>query len=195
MGGVLRAAVLPGLAVVLLVLIAGSKWWREVRWERTVVTHRDNAWRLEGRSVWVAEGCAVYFEGFYEWDDVGWSRWGSRVRRPRGIQMVRSGSLYGQDGMPARRALWFETGQQQSNGPGLLYGNRAVRVPLWPLFALCAARPALSVYRWLRSRRFAGRGGCPGCGYDLRHGPQRCPECGRAVGGAGFSAGAAACSG
>lgn len=51
-----------------------------------------------------------------------------------------------------------------------------VRIPYWML--LTAGFVALI---WMRRRlRLPAPGCCPGCGYDLRATPQRCPECGRA---------------
>jgi predicted amidophosphoribosyltransferase len=44
-----------------------------------------------------------------------------------------------------------------------------------------AAMPAKRFYVWARSRRRTRRGLCAGCGYDLRGGGQRCPECGRPI--------------
>lgn len=49
-------------------------------------------------------------------------------------------------------------------------------------FATC---PAAAGLRWAgrrtrraRSRRWEASGLCPGCGYDVRQSPERCPECG-----------------
>jgi hypothetical protein len=63
------------------------------------------------------------------------------------------------------------------------YHSRGVLVGYWLPAALLAVPPALWLWRLparragrARSRSF--RGLCPGCGYDLRGTPERCPECG-----------------
>lgn len=51
-----------------------------------------------------------------------------------------------------------------------------------PVWVLALTIPALISFRWLYDcvRRSARRrrGHCVDCGYDLRHSPVRCPECG-----------------
>lgn len=53
-----------------------------------------------------------------------------------------------------------------------------VRVPYWLLAILTSALPAWWLLRRSRERRVRLLGLCPGCGYDLRASPGRCPECG-----------------
>jgi hypothetical protein len=53
-----------------------------------------------------------------------------------------------------------------------------LHLPGWLLLPLTAALPAVSVRRFIRVRHWRTRGNCPGCGYDLRATPERCPECG-----------------
>jgi hypothetical protein len=54
----------------------------------------------------------------------------------------------------------------------------AAEIPWWSLLIVFSVWPAL----WLAARHRVlarrKRGHCPGCGYDLRATPERCPECG-----------------
>ena len=54
-------------------------------------------------------------------------------------------------------------------------------VPHWSFLALGAILPVIwtvRCHRRWRARRREDAGLCPGCGYDLRATPGRCPECG-----------------
>ncbi|MEZ0263310.1 MAG: hypothetical protein ACAI43_01175 [Phycisphaerae bacterium] len=73
--------------------------------------------------------------------------------------------------------FWFAT----TTSPGM--DGRTVRgvyvsTPLWCPAALFAVLPTWWAIR-RRRRRLRPERACPGCGYDLRATPDRCPECGR----------------
>jgi hypothetical protein len=51
-------------------------------------------------------------------------------------------------------------------------------VPYWFNLLATGTFPLTWWIRRRRTRRRAGAGQCPGCGYDLRATPGRCPECG-----------------
>ena len=52
--------------------------------------------------------------------------------------------------------------------------------PWWSIALPAAALPAAWCWHRWRSRARMRAGHCPGCGYDLRATPGRCPECGAA---------------
>jgi hypothetical protein len=58
-------------------------------------------------------------------------------------------------------------------------------VPMWLPFALTLVLPLAQVVRLYRRRHRRRSGRCPGCGYDLRATPDRCPECGSVPAGRG----------
>jgi len=70
-----------------------------------------------------------------------------------------------------------------ATAPAVTYSARVVyfEIPSWFLWLLAGLYP---IYRLIdfpnqrRRKRFAA-GECLACGYDLRHTPDRCPECGR----------------
>lgn len=81
------------------------------------------------------------------------------------------------------REKWHFAGFHLASGKLDLTGNLAPRysaltLPYWALLLLLAPGPLAMfrrlIVRWRRSRR----GQCLRCGYDLRHSPERCPECG-----------------
>jgi hypothetical protein len=57
--------------------------------------------------------------------------------------------------------------------------RRSVWFPHWFLAAVLAMPGLRGLWVWGRKRRRARRGLCAGCGYDLRGGGEKCPECGR----------------
>jgi hypothetical protein len=62
-------------------------------------------------------------------------------------------------------------------GPGFMIAS----IPMWLVLALAAILPLTNLLSLLRRRRRKVLGLCPNCGYDLRHSPERCPECGEPV--------------
>ena len=61
-------------------------------------------------------------------------------------------------------------------------GATIVVLPHWLLSMPALLLFALAARHGVRRRRRRKRGLCLACGYDLRHSPNRCPECGTAVG-------------
>jgi hypothetical protein len=58
-------------------------------------------------------------------------------------------------------------------------GATLLRVPTWSLLFPCMLIPVLSALRRHRLGKRRASGLCEHCGYDLRHSPDRCPECGQ----------------
>jgi hypothetical protein len=89
---------------------------------------------------------------------------------------VRLGSFgYGRVGMPVGRVPSRRT---LPPAVGTLTTFSIVVAPHWSLALATAVLPALSLFRWHRSRNRHRAGLCPSCDYDLRASPGRCPECG-----------------
>ena len=80
---------------------------------------------------------------------------------------------------------YFRRDKQPFNRPpvtGWYWGYVVVGVPCWAVVVSTGVLPGLWVRQWRirrRKRWREARGLCPGCGYDLRATPGRCPECGR----------------
>ena len=134
------------------------------------------------------------------WEWLGWWAWydlnESDVPSLRGLRIGRSlasaprvsldgGGIFGES---QTRPIVNADGSPVVPWPMSYGANVPLLVPagllaIWPL----AAGMRRGANRWATRRRRAGR--CPACGYDLRASPERCPECGRPVGGTEPTAG------
>ena len=54
----------------------------------------------------------------------------------------------------------------------------------WLVSVVALPLPALVLFRWVARSKRRSSGMCAACGYDLRHNPERCPECGTPTGAA-----------
>jgi hypothetical protein len=55
---------------------------------------------------------------------------------------------------------------------------KAVVIPYWFVMVCAGPWPAVCIARWWQRWRWRRTGKCVACGYDLRGGGERCPECG-----------------
>ena len=87
----------------------------------------------------------------------------------------------------------FNSLHWSSGPPGgpFIGGATTFVLPWWLLSVPTLLLTALAARRSLRRRRWRKHGLCLACGYDLRHSPARCPECGTVVGAKGVSDGSA----
>jgi hypothetical protein len=115
---------------------------------------------------------------------------GKRSVQWRGL-LYELGEATGDRAVPFPQNLWIESWTFRNLNPSpetISQIGLFLRIPWWPFIAAFGALPATRLLAWARSRRYARTGGCPACGYDLRHSPHRCPECGREVDSAGAAA-------
>jgi hypothetical protein len=61
-------------------------------------------------------------------------------------------------------------------------GQWHLTIPWWFITLLNTTVSILALTYGVRRKKQRGPGACPACGYDLRATPDRCPECGTAVG-------------
>jgi hypothetical protein len=70
--------------------------------------------------------------------------------------------------------LWGTTPPDQSEATTF----HLVSIPYWWFLVLSVPFPVVSLIRSFRQRRRLRMNLCRQCGYDLRHSPGKCPECG-----------------
>jgi len=123
-------------------------------------------------SIWRAPSSKLDF--FIEWprlDRNHWSAW-STPQPLDGAVPFETVHYYGTP------PTWHTFGGAiYVGGPGIL----SLTIPIWWLLPALAVLPGVGLLNLAQKRRRHASGLCIHCGYDLRHSPDRCPECGSAV--------------
>jgi hypothetical protein len=167
--------------VSLLLFVAVTALWVRSYWFRddATVMHR-------GRLLGFGSGRGTCnFEWTGRWP-VDASRWHHRSRR---IPPISGGWTWGHAWRATFGRFGYELTVVQVAPPGdptppLPVPYQHLWLPHWFLAAVAGLLPGWRAVSLVRSRRRAGRGLCPSCGYDLRATPGRCPECAQAPAGA-----------
>ena len=176
---------LSGVAFIACVFLAvGGKWFRELElWQATLVPLSTSSYQWHRRDLWVAEG-GFGFSDFQTLlpatDNV--ARFAGRSP-PHGWQFDTRdpGTRFQTRPLTGLAPFRYDVDGYgpQSRTPG--NDMFSARFPLWPFILLFAIAPGRGVLRWCRGERDALKGCCRTCGYDLRFGTGRCPECGSAA--------------
>lgn len=178
-GAIVRILCLVGL-VVTIAACEAAKWWKESRLSHATRVSEGRAKGWERTHISSAEGGIVVTQTRYGGRSCGVLSEGWR------FTFDRPGTATSDRPVAFPHNLWIESWSTWDNPPpGTLRSTyRFLRIPWWPIIAAFGAYPTLHALRWARGRRYVSEGGCRECGYDLRHSPHRCPECGLAAGSA-----------
>jgi hypothetical protein len=106
--------------------------------------------------------------------------------RPRGWYFYRpppsAPKSFPFDGKRPWERAGFSFAWNTESTAGWLIRDHHLVLPLWFLAITTGLPPALWLRAFRRRRRRRREGLCRRCGYDLRASPERCPECGQAIG-------------
>jgi hypothetical protein len=151
-------------------------------------------WRTSGGAVeWKVWAEAGNTMGFYPpaWENgvhVRMTRFFSVPRRPPTHEVnaqytwamsLPSHSYFDIAGFEAKKHPAFD---YERYGWSCLGYSTSIAIPLWPFAILFSIIPLTRYMKGRRAKRAVSVGRCAVCGYDLRATPDRCPECGTAVG-------------
>jgi hypothetical protein len=101
-------------------------------------------------------------------------------RRTNEGRFAGPGWYFGPSGFGWPQRNWWRPYYLHYSGPD--YDQKNLILPHWlvAVFFFTLGLPfILRMRNYLRWRNRLRRGRCPGCGFDLRASPERCPECGR----------------
>lgn len=164
-------SVLLGIAVCVF-------WWRSYRMSERIIWRGDSGWRS------ITSACGDVEIGLFVID---WPP----SHGPNGLRYERDNArppfdyirlMGGNTGDMHSSREWhgFIWHQVRNARLGSIHGFGVI--PFWALALATTFLPLGWIGSRLRSRRRRRRmkrkGFCPGCGYDLRATPDRCPECG-----------------
>jgi len=149
-----------------IAIAAGLVHWRSYRVSSVGHWYGEESWL----GIYCSRGKVVIGVGRQKIDSIVKHDFDERPVKARSHEVEFDETFHG--------GKWLGIGYYQSQIPNVGY----VLVPLWLIWGLAILPILIALLKFARRKHRNSGNLCVNCGYDLRAGGEKCPECGEPVG-------------